>query len=154
MGRTKEADEFKIAIDPGVSKGYGYAVFKAGLLIKAGIAGTVFKLPTEGVIEGVIEIPVIRRSTPRAKDITDLSISVGIVEGVHNKVKWRRIPPEAWKGQLPKSISKERILARLHPFEIAIIQNRKRDDVWDAIGVGLFAFTDRSLVKKGEPVKL
>lgn len=50
------------------------------------------------------------------------------------------VEPAEWKAQVPKEITRERIKAILTPQEISRIRKGgEMHNVWDAIGIGLFA---------------
>ncbi len=47
--------------------------------------------------------------------------------------------PRQWKGNVPKAVHQKRIQAALTPSEMLRISEEGSHDMWDAIGVGLFA---------------
>ncbi len=59
--------------------------------------------------------------------------------------KVRLIEPQAWKGQVPKPITKQRIEAKLSQGERMRMgeclkkPGGERHNLWDAVGIGLFA---------------
>lgn len=60
------------------------------------------------------------------------------------------IKPAGWKGQVPKDITKKRILSLLDDAEInAIVKGGDMHNVFDAIGIGLFGLgrAKRGMVK-------
>lgn len=75
----------------------------------------------------------------------------GTLEGLRDVLRWveilrtdggrpiRYATPSKWKGQVPKDIHHERILAVLTPSEIRLVNLLSRDrDALDAVGMGLW----------------
>lgn len=69
----------------------------------------------------------------------DLSTLREMVEGVETAtgVKARRILPRAWKGNVPKIVCAQRVVAALGLHEALALLDRG-EDTYDAVGVGLF----------------
>jgi len=94
----------------------------------------------------VIEIPQVYRVGKSKGDPNDL-IKVAVQAGqwierakLYGASVYRHLPQE-WKGQVPKNVHHERILAALSPAESARIPKLPKADahnMLDAIGLGLF----------------
>lgn len=69
-------------------------------------------------------------------DIVKLSYLVGLYAGIchSRKVHFGTVPVNDWKGQLPKSVIKKRILKRFGVAACAYFKG----DIWDAVGIGLY----------------
>jgi hypothetical protein len=76
-------------------------------------------------------------------DLLDLAMCAGAFYGalcVDLRASLRLVEPAEWKAQVPKEITRERIKAILTPQEISRIRKGgEMHNVWDAIGIGLFA---------------
>lgn len=76
-------------------------------------------------------------------DLLDLAMCAGAFYGalcVEMKSALQIVAPAEWKAQVPKEITRERIKAILTPQEISRIRKGgEMHNVWDAIGIGLFA---------------
>jgi hypothetical protein len=75
-------------------------------------------------------------------DLLDLAMCAGAFYGmlVSRGARLRLVEPAEWKAQVPKEITRERIKAILTPQEISRIRKGgEMHNVWDAIGIGLFA---------------
>jgi Holliday junction resolvasome RuvABC endonuclease subunit len=143
--RTK----YVIGIDPGVTKGFGYAVFKNRTLILAGMTKDLYKTCKDMDIEfeeAAIETPVVRPlkyQKGRQKDIVDLAIAAGKAQAIVTMFGHETdfccitFSPETWKGQLPKKIACARVLAALSEEEKAVLPKKYTDDVLDAIGIAM-----------------
>lgn len=83
------------------------------------------------------------------KDIRDVALVAGACAYVCNSYEARveLIEPWEWKGQIPKNVTKARVDLVLTPEELAQIewpkQASKRHNIYDAIHMGLRAFTTR-----------
>ena len=129
-----------VSIDPGVDY-YAWAEWRDGRLIGAGLA-TFADAPTTAQT-AIIEKPQVYAETKskgvRSSDIVNLSIAVGrLVERFHSV---ELVLPGTWKGQLPKKIHHERILAQLTSGERGLLEGMKQKElvhVLDAVGLGLY----------------
>ncbi len=76
-------------------------------------------------------------------DLLDLAMCAGAFYGalcVDLRATLQLVEPAEWKAQVPKEITRERIKAILTPQEISRIRKGgEMHNVWDAIGIGLFA---------------
>ncbi len=76
-------------------------------------------------------------------DLLDLAMCAGAFYGalcVDLRASLRLVEPAEWKAQVPKEITRERIKAILTPQEVSRIRKGgEMHNVWDAIGIGLFA---------------
>ena len=70
--------------------------------------------------------------------IIKLAIMVGYLKCVANNCKAdvRLVPVSTWKGQMSKDVVKRRIRSMLG----ASVCEPYTDDIWDAVGLGLYAF--------------
>lgn len=94
----------------------------------------------------VTEIPAVRQRGSGKGDPNDLIDLAGIVGAIvgglrvkfpESVVKWSPLP-EQWKGQLPKSVTKDRVDAALSDFEKTRIQwSGEKHNIYDAIHLGL-----------------
>lgn len=88
----------------------------------------------------VIEMPqVYRTGQARLKDVAELAFSAGAVAARYENVV--RYLPSEWKGQVPKKLHQERIMAALDPGECEVLDGCKKKDlthILDAVGLGLF----------------
>lgn len=135
------AETILAAIDPGANT--GAAFFGNGVLYAA-------ELHTKPVAhlylvnQLVIEIPKFSDQTKGKdpQDLITLAVNAGQWIQVLRAPDVRRVFPSQWKGNVPKAIHNERVLAKLTPAELAVIPKlpaTKLHNVIDAIGLGLFA---------------
>lgn len=153
-----------LAIDPGVSKGLGCALFDGSELACAWLHGGIGGCPH----------PLLELATELAKDLgptgLDLTIDTLILEKprvyttVHQKGDQRDIinlaivvgtlmasikvqtillaEPAEWKGQTPKHVTEQRAREALSADEIDRVQlphaKSLHSDVWDGIALGLW----------------
>jgi hypothetical protein len=85
-----------------------------------------------------IEFPQIYDRARAKGDPNDLLHLAAVVGAVISH--WKHceyVLPRAWKGQVPKSVTKSRCLARLSEKEKIQIHGITHD-VWDAVGIGLY----------------
>lgn len=149
-----------LSVDPGACTGWAY--WRGGRLVAAGVcAPEAFRqvVPPEAFVTsklGIIELPqVYQKSKAPPKDIVRLAVRVGILTekmlagGIPSV---RELLPTTWKGQTPKEIHHGRIYASLSPGEQAVIQAAGRgiapslrNNMLDAIGLGLYEITGRKL---------
>lgn len=148
-----------MAVDPGVRKGYGVAIFSGSRLVGASMEKNMhtFLNYCEGVYnvtECVIEMPVVRatgQQKGRQSDIIDLAAATGIFMGMLSRcytgVTLTVVYPEQWKRQIPKDIACSRIRERLTDEEVSSLPRRVTNDMLDAIGIGFWKFDrERALV--------
>jgi hypothetical protein len=104
-------------------------------------------LPDEGntgiVGERQVVYPGAKGLKTNPNDLLDLAMCAGAFYGalcVDLRATLRLVEPAEWKAQVPKEITRERIKAILTPQEIGRIRKGgEMHNVWDAIGIGLFA---------------
>lgn len=141
-----------IAIDPGVSKGIGYAEFtpSLGLLICAELMreGDVIELlhlvPRQLV---VIEFPRIYPAASQKGDQNDLLELARVCGRIEQAAlaeghTVEMIYPRDWKGTIDADVMVDRIQDRLGEGETAMVTlpsaKSLHDNVWDAVGIGLW----------------
>ncbi len=97
----------------------------------------------EFVGEKPVVYPGARGLKTNPNDLLDLAMCAGAFYGalcVDLRASLRLVEPAEWKAQVPKEITRERIKAILTPQEISRIRKGgEMHNVWDAIGIGLFA---------------
>lgn len=150
---------YLLAIDPGVHQSAVAAfdlednVYAYSVLVRPGEVLPA-RLRSTGIAVGriVIEKP---RSYPKASaidnnDLIDLALAGGIVAGriagACYDAPITELPPATWKGQVPKPIHHERLQRLLSDAELQHIQRDMapipaslQHNLWDAIGLGLYA---------------
>lgn len=148
-----------LAIDPGTDM--GFALFDArGCLTACGLGDPRssehhrIRDITRVVIEKPMIYPGGRTKDPNA--VVTLAVKAGEWGGLYRQwVTVEYVLPWQWKGQVPKDIHHERVLAKLTDEEHAIVNAMrtdvrgnaraaavapsKRHNVIDAVGLGLFA---------------
>jgi hypothetical protein len=134
-----------IAIDPGLSTGWAW--FSPGRELEGCGGFNPEKEPcpvssASGINQIVIELPCDRPGMRKGSvnDLITLALRAGIVAGQllgPRPIWWIR--PDEWKGQISKDLCRERIRMLLLASELARIPHGAPHDVWDAIGLGLFA---------------
>lgn len=135
-----------IAIDPGNCTGWATFHATTGLLHYAGVTDVVSGSFTGYYTNLVIEIPQVYRTAQSKGDPNDL-IKVAVQAGQwierFRACEVKRVLPNEWKGQVPKSVHNKRVLACLTPEElerIAKLPESKAHNMIDAIGLGLWHF--------------
>jgi len=147
-----------LAIDPGFAEksGTGFAWFVEDTLVRVGCVGTppgdlrarahaiglAFQAEMENAERIVIELPRIyplARQKGDQNDLVDLAYLAGALDSVG--VAGALVHPRTWKGQVPKEIMGQRILAALRPEERALMEkvSAGRHNAIDAAGLGLWA---------------
>lgn len=134
-----------IAIDPGNTTGWATFDPTTGLLHYAGTTSVQSWLAVDERPYStlVIEIPQVYRASQSKGDPNDL-IKVAVQAG-----QWierfsctgaavRRVLPNEWKGQVPKTVHNKRVLACLTEDEKTRILPSLDHNMVDAIGLGLF----------------
>lgn len=108
-----------------------------------GVMGAVPSCPDRTYIEVPQQYP--SSPVPRAS-LEQLTLVAGaltqVFQGRGSKVE--RIYPRHWKGQVPKKVMLRRIRAHLNEGERALVEGlslpvSSAHNVWDAVGVGLWA---------------
>lgn len=127
-----------LAVDPGAKT--GWALFQGDLLVKCGTMPGI--QAAQGPIAicslAVIEAPRIRRRHPRPQDLITLALLTGQIAAHYPN--HQLVPPEQWKGQMPKDVCWRRVLTRLLPTEMALVRTAGADwNCRDAVGLGLWA---------------
>lgn len=134
-----------LAIDPGADS--GWAIFRDDALTDCGLGGVEYAAPGPLVNQVVIEHPVIypggRSANPN--DIVKVAISAGEWAGRYFPCPVRYVKPRDWKGTIDADVCNKRVLAALSAEEGRVyarasekVPARKRHNVIDAIGLGLF----------------
>lgn len=101
-------------------------------------------LTTDSIVgERQVVYPGAKGLKTNPNDLLDLAMCAGAFYGalcVDLRATLRLVEPAEWKAQVPKEITRERIKAILTPQEISRIRKGgEMHNVWDAIGIGLFA---------------
>jgi len=87
----------------------------------------------------VVEVmQVDRRTRGKEESLFALSGVVGAVVTLFPKAEVVSYRPSQWKGQAPKSVSKDRIKRRLTQKELLSVDRKATHDAWDAIGIGAY----------------
>lgn len=141
-----------VSIDPGVERS-GFAWWWRGVLRHAEWAPAGSRVvPPPGVLGCpivVIERPRARRpqDTPGGvagyQALIDVALAGGLLAGLVGASKLLTVHPDEWKGSVPKDVCAARARALLLDSELRTIElpraKTKAHNVWDAIGIGLFA---------------
>lgn len=76
-----------------------------------------------------------------ANDLLDVALVVGALSTL-SAAPLRLVLPSEWKGQVPKSVTRERCWERLSAAEITRVvlprSSKLAWNVWDAVGIGLW----------------
>lgn len=136
-----------LAIDPGVHL-CAAAEFFEGLLAQLYYQPAELYSATE-YSEVHIEVPrVYPMTTPNYNDIVDLAFAAGkAIGGLQSRVgKVILHYPRDWAGSVPKQVRNARLVKVLTPEEqrtldaaCARVGKSKAHNLWDAVGIGLFA---------------
>lgn len=111
--------------------------------------------PVEELVQGLserldqvtIERPQIYQGAKNQVDPNDL-ITLGITVGALTSAlapytnAVLHVLPATWKGQVKKDVTEHRVKKVLDDDELRAVElgnTRKTDDVWDAVGIGLWA---------------
>lgn len=137
-----------LAIDPGSDS--GWAIFFHGMLVACGLGSEPKPLP-EALELLVVERPVIypKGKTRNPNDEITLALNAGEWIGRFGaRAKEKRyLEPRTWKGTIDGDVCNARVFGKLDAgeqlaFEDAVraqrIPIKKRHNVLDAIGIGLF----------------
>ncbi|MEI6806160.1 MAG: hypothetical protein WCK49_06595 [Myxococcaceae bacterium] len=80
-------------------------------------------------------------------DLIPLSVMSGLLWASFNPAKCFLPRPATWKGQVPKEVMQERIVAGLTPKQksvlaenLHVVPKHLRHNVYDAVGIGQWAF--------------
>lgn len=128
-----------LAVDPGLGKKLGWAVFVAGQLVQAGNGDLAAIQFCEC---SVIEQPTVySHGTKKVdpKDLISIALAGALFAGAHTIAgapMWR-YEPRTWKKQLPKDVHHRRAWPVLIPVELQIFQSAN-EDARDAVCLGLF----------------
>ena len=105
-----------------------------------------------------MEIPQVYGGRQGKGDPNDL-IAMAYVAGclTHAGVRTAEkhcVLPREWKGQVPKDIHNKRVMSKLNPDEVAIIEAikpaSKRHNAIDAVGIGKWFFEKNVVPMKGK----
>jgi hypothetical protein len=139
-----------IAIDPGEVS--GVAFFSNGLLASAALTDVALGLLTAAMFwkaDVVIELPQIYRAS-RSKGDPNGLITLAVMVGryverakAQGAAEVTLVKPAEWKGQTPKKVHNQRVLAKLSAEELRVlstsgIKAKLEHNVIDAIGLGLW----------------
>jgi hypothetical protein len=144
-----------MSVDPGVHSMAVALWDERGLLVRASNVHPDWRVgPAAFDWERLIgEIPVVY---PGAKGLrTDPNDLIALAYAAGRFYERQGLPttlvkPAEWKAQVPKGITKERIIAELDSAEISrVYRGGEMHNVYDAIGIGLFALgrLKRGMVK-------
>lgn len=129
-----------IAVDPGgEKKGNAYAVFYDDMLMLAE-AGAWLHMADEICDTLVVEKPVVSYGRAvNANDLIEVAMGAGAAVGsiVHDELVL--VTPQRWKGSRPKAVDIRYTKSILSSSELTKVPPGSPDDVWDAIGIGLWA---------------
>lgn len=103
--------------------------------------------PTAIVNRIVIEYPRVYKTGPAnrlpADDVLIIAASAMSawvnLSAYYTAAEIEAVRPQDWKGQVPKQAMCERILSRLSPAELSVVDDPKNDNIIDAVGIGLFS---------------
>jgi hypothetical protein len=154
-----------LALDPG-TKCVGWAVwsdrlYRCGLVrtkekttgqqgwdLRLGLLDVVGPVGLDVLVEVPRIYPYNRKMQPN--DLIDLAFVAGAVSTVGQSVE--TVLPVDWKGQTPKDVCHERLLARLSRDELLVVQagvagvpESLQHNVLDAIGIGRWKITGEKL---------
>lgn len=146
-----------IAIDPGVHH-CGLAVFDHALLSNAMVVKADHKRSLIASLDFATDVfsntrVVIEQMTTtgnrarrgRTNDLLDVSVMIGRIYewAAHRDGRPELVAIQKWKGQATKSVTRERCLAMLSENELEFVDlpkdKKHQTDVWDAVGIGLWA---------------
>src|SRR5262245_29015263 len=130
-----------ITIDPGVH-GSGIAWWSNGHLVQ--ISYHTVLPPQVDYHNIVIEIPQVylgSKSKGNPNDLIRLAYAAGCLVG--DRLGVETVWPRQWKGTIKKEAMLRRILSKLTPFELGMLQGlglppSKEHNVTDAVGIGLW----------------
>ncbi len=140
------------AVDPG-KKQSAVACFRNGELIAVYFAHqTSVDLDPKLKGEVVMEVPMVyggpMRENVNPNDLVDITAAgMGVAAQLSKpSTRIRQVKPSEWKGQVPKKITQQRTERLLTQAErirlgqcLAPIKASLRHNLWDAVGIGLFA---------------
>lgn len=130
-----------ITVDPGVDY-FAWARWYDRTLTACGVwrAGAAWPVNVDGRV--IVEVPD-RRWRGTERDVMDLAAAAGFYAGRLSTggAGHTFVTPQAWKGQVPKTIHHTRIRAALGDAEVAHLPRAKGElvHVLDAVGIGLWA---------------
>lgn len=106
------------------------------------VASLILKKAKEHDVEEIYcEFPAFfgNNVTARSGSLVKLTWFVGFLDGLFTPdfVPFRLVPVNMWKGQLRKEIVKDRIM-KIIPKGICRRMSSMPEDVWDAVGLGLY----------------
>lgn len=139
---------FVYSVDPG-KKQSAVAAFCDGELVGAWFAsGETIDMDPKRLGSVIMEHPKAYPGSPvDPNDLVDITSAGMAVAARLAKPgeKVRLVEPQAWKGQVPKPITRKRIEAKLTQNERMRLgkclteAKGERHNLWDAVGIGLFA---------------
>jgi hypothetical protein len=132
---------YLISVDPG-KHFCGVAWFTDGVLTFCEYRAT--ETPIESAlvpVRAVCELMRIRPGARFAADLIDVAVASGRMCANFPNVEY--IAPETWGGQVPKPIKNKRVLTKLSPDEIKVLETcdvpkHLQHNVLDAIAIGCY----------------
>jgi len=70
-------------------------------------------------------------------DLSKLIYLIGVIRGVVFPTKFKLVPVNKWKGQLPKNVVINRIKRYYEKYPEFLSNVNLKKDVWDSVGIGL-----------------
>ncbi len=136
------------SVDPGKRQS-AVAAFLDGEMVGVWFASSeTVDLAPENLGAVVMERPRSYPGSPvRENDLLDLTAAGMAVASrlARPGERVQLVDPQAWKGQVPKPITRARIIAKLSPGELSRLEQcltapgGERHNLYDAIGIGLHA---------------
>lgn len=138
-----------LAIDPG-TRVTGWALFADTRLVECGCwrAGGLLAMLNEVRLAArcafyertVVECPQVylqRKWRGDPNDLIGVTLVAGAVAALFPSVDF--VIPHTWKGNAPKDVATKRVRMALSDAELRRLPPKARHDVWDAVGIGLWA---------------
>ena len=141
-----------LAVDPGTHVS-GWANFVDARLVACGCwrAGGLYEMLSKILMarekfslsfneRTVVERPQVynqRKWKGDPNDLVGVALVAGAVAALFPPADF--VLPHAWKGSAPKDVVEKRVRKTLAPDELQLVAGAKKSDVWDAVGVGLWA---------------
>ena len=144
---------YAVSIDPGLNTGWAvwlededYSLCACGV----GEPPSIFPPPPVAV---TIEKPqVYPRMKVPPNDLIALAVTVGRLAARWEASDVSFVTPHEWKGSTPKDIHNARVLASLSASDLEVVKmadravpRGQRNNMIDAIGIGLFAYRGKKL---------
>lgn len=143
---TTTSVRYALSIDPGVDTGWALWTWPLCQLAAAGIG----KPPVEVAYRLAVEKPQVYPQSPvPPNDLITLAMKAGRYVGAFDGpgLETVTVLPHEWKGNIPKDICEARIRRALAIPELSVATDAEmevpkslRNNMWDAIGIGLFVW--------------